>query len=161
MTDKELRKLRRDDLLQILINQQRQLDEQGAELGRLRAELEKRDIAISESGTLAEAAMRLNGVFDAAQSAADQYLEQAQKRADELAEQAQKSADEAARAADEVVRGARGEADRILREARAEAERLLAEAGQRPEPVAPVQETAADEGEGKRRFGLLRRNRKS
>ena len=81
MTDKELRKLRRDDLLQILINQQRQNDELSDELAKARAALEDRRIAIEQSGSVAEAAMKLNGVFEAAQRAAELYLENIKQRA--------------------------------------------------------------------------------
>ena len=76
MTDKELRKLRRDDLLQILINQQRQIDELNARLEEAQDQLKQRRIAIQESGSVAEAALKLNGVFESAQAAADQYVGQ-------------------------------------------------------------------------------------
>ena len=65
MTDKELRKLRRDDLLQILINQQKQIDTLNEQLEQSKQALANRDIAIQEAGTLAEAALKMNGVFEA------------------------------------------------------------------------------------------------
>ena len=68
MTDRELRRLRRDDLLQILIDQQRQNDDMAEQLKRAQAELQNKRIAIEESGSVAEAAMKLNGVFQAAQA---------------------------------------------------------------------------------------------
>ena len=40
----------------------------------LQAERTKREIELREAGSIAEAALRLNGVFEAAQKAADQYL---------------------------------------------------------------------------------------
>lgn len=153
MTDKELRKLRRDDLLQILINQQRQNDELSDELAKARAALEDRRIAIEQSGSVAEAAMKLNGVFEAAQAAADQYLEQAKADADALREQAKAEADKARAVAEDVVRSARGEADRILREARSEAGRATGAA------VVTAAQEAPQPEEGKRR-GLFGRNRK-
>ena len=63
MTDKELRKLHREDLLQILISQQRQIDEMNAALEESEAALNDKKIALEESGSIAEAALRLN-VFD-------------------------------------------------------------------------------------------------
>lgn len=162
MTDKELRKLRRDDLLQILIRQQRQLDEQGAELERSAEALRQRSIAIGESGSIAEAALKLNGVFEAAQAAADQFLSEARARAEEIDREAAQKKAEAERTAEDLVRSARGEADRILREARAEAERLKAEAAARPAPqIQPQESVVSAEDEGKRRRGLFGRNRKS
>ena len=167
MTDKELHRLKRDDLLQILLTQQRQLDEANAALEECRAALQRREIAVSEAGSIAEASLRLNGVFEAAQAAADQYAEQMRARADEAMAEAQRREDEARRVAEEVLSGARGEADRILRQARAEAEstraeaeRLLQEARVRTGAEPPSAPPEPQEDEGKRRRGLFR-SRKS
>jgi len=46
----------------------------------LEAQLQDRMLIISETGTLAEAALRLNGVFKAAQDACDQYTYNMQLR---------------------------------------------------------------------------------
>ena len=152
MTDKELRKLRRDDLLQILIDQQKQIDALKAELQLSKEALNNRDLAIQESGTLAEAAMKMNGVFDAAQSAADEYLRQMRKRADEMAAEAEKKAAEAQKQADTLVRDARSEAEHILSQARSEAGALArqAQAATSPQPRESAGEADGDE-EGKRR----------
>lgn len=75
MTEKEMRKLSRADLLRLLLRQTRRNEELQAELDRANAQLEQRRIEIERSGTLAEAALRLNGVFEAADRAAKQYLE--------------------------------------------------------------------------------------
>ena len=45
------------------------------ELAQARAELENRRILVEQSGSLAEAALRINCVFEAADRAAKQYLE--------------------------------------------------------------------------------------
>ncbi len=170
MTDKELRKLRREDLLQILISQQRQIDELKASLEQAQGQLERRSIAIEEAGSIAEAALRLNDVFGAAQASADQYLDEIRARADALNAEAEAGAQRARRDADDVLGSARAEADRILREARgeservrAEAERLLEEARLRTgaEPPTVEQLRSAAEDEGRQRHGLLRRNRKA
>ena len=75
MTDKELQKLSRTELLELLLVQSRELDKKNQELESLRAQLQTRQIALSQAGNIAEAALRLNGIFEAAQAAADQYLE--------------------------------------------------------------------------------------
>ena len=85
MTDRELRKLRRDDLLQILITQQKQIEELTEALEESRRALEDRRIAVEEAGSIAEAALKLNGIFESAQAAADQYLAEVKARADEWA----------------------------------------------------------------------------
>lgn len=164
MTDKELRRLRRDDLLQILINQQRQIDELNESLKKAQAAVEERRIAIEESGSVAEAALKLNGVFEAAQAAADQYAQQMREDTDAMRAQIEKDAADSKRTAEEVVRAARSEADRILREAertKAEAERLMAEAGRSPAPVPEPQPETQQAEEAKPRRGLFGRNRKA
>lgn len=75
MTDKDLKRLRRDELLEILIAQSKKMDQMQAELDAARAALESREILLREAGSIAEAALRINGVFEAAEAAAQQYLE--------------------------------------------------------------------------------------
>lgn len=74
MTQKELQKLNRRELLELMLEQSKQIDELEQELAIARAELKDRRIAVQEAGSIAEAALRLNDVFTAAQKAADQYL---------------------------------------------------------------------------------------
>lgn len=120
MTEKELLKLKRQDLLQLLLDQGRdaadykarleetelslaeaeetierlknklnekdelldklkgRLDEKDAMLNQQREEMDawltSRRIELEEAGSIAEAALRLNDVFEAAQSAANQYI---------------------------------------------------------------------------------------
>lgn len=93
MTDKELRKLHREDLLQILIGQQRRIDELTAALEEAEGALNERKIALEESGSIAEAALRLSGVFEAAQQAADRYTDEMRARADEIVTRAQAEAE--------------------------------------------------------------------
>lgn len=75
MTDRELRKLTRAELLEILLAQSREIDRLNTELEGFQTQLQKREITLSRAGSIAEAALQLNGVFEAAQAAADQYLE--------------------------------------------------------------------------------------
>lgn len=79
MNDKDLRHLSRGELLELLIEQTRRADELEARLAEAQARLEKREIAIDKAGTLAEASLMLNGVFEAAEKAAAQYLENIQR----------------------------------------------------------------------------------
>lgn len=75
MNENELRKLKRVDLLELLISQSRENEELGHRLAEAEQKLADRQIKTDEAGSIAEAALRLNGVFEAAQAAADQYLE--------------------------------------------------------------------------------------
>lgn len=81
MTDKELRRLSRRELLEMLITQTRKVEQLEKQLAEANERLRDKMIQIEESGSLAEAVMRLNGVFEAAQNAAQQYLDNIKDRA--------------------------------------------------------------------------------
>ena len=70
-----LRKLNKLQLLELLAQQERELQSLRKELEEKTAALEDRRIRIEQAGSIAEASLRLNEVFEAAQRAADQYLE--------------------------------------------------------------------------------------
>ena len=75
MTDKELRKLSRSELLEMLLIQSREVERLKNELDEANRKLEDRRIILKESGSIAEAALKLNDIFEVAQRAAEQYLE--------------------------------------------------------------------------------------
>ena len=75
MTDKQLKKLSRADLLEMLLEQTKLVDILKAELEETKAALAERRLENENAGSIAEAALKINGVFDAAQKAAEQYLE--------------------------------------------------------------------------------------
>ncbi len=75
MTEKELKKLNRAELLEIMLAQQTELEKLQAELAEARAELENREIKLRELGSIAEASIGLTDVFTEAQKAADLYLQ--------------------------------------------------------------------------------------
>ena len=75
MTPKELRRLRRSDLMEMLLELSKENLQLRQELEEARQQLRDRTIAIEECGSLAEAALRLNGIFEAAQAACAQYEE--------------------------------------------------------------------------------------
>ncbi|MBQ8752111.1 MAG: DNA repair protein [Clostridia bacterium] len=75
MTEKELKRLRRADLLELLIEQTQENLRLRQELEEARAKLADRAVRIERSGSLAEAAMQLSGVFEAAQDACSRYIE--------------------------------------------------------------------------------------
>jgi regulator of replication initiation timing len=75
MADDELKKLKRPELLDMLAETTRENERLKAELSELRAQLANRQLDVLEAGSIAEASMKLNNVFEAAQAAADQYLD--------------------------------------------------------------------------------------
>ena len=75
MTDRELRKLSRAELLELLLEESRENERLRAQLQEMNEKLADRAIRIERAGSIAEAALQLNGVFQAAEEAAAQYLE--------------------------------------------------------------------------------------
>lgn len=75
MTNRELKKLSRNDLLELMLAQSRELDQLRERLRLAEEDLNSRQIGLDEVGSIAEASLKLNGVFQAAQDAASQYLE--------------------------------------------------------------------------------------
>ena len=72
MTDNELKRMSRADLLEILLAQSREIERLRDEVAELNDRLEEREILMSRSGSIAEASLRLNRVFEAAQKAQEE-----------------------------------------------------------------------------------------
>lgn len=75
MTEKELKKLSRADLLELLLQERRENEKLRMEINSLKRKLADRTIKIQNAGSIAEASLQLSGIFDTAQKAANQYLE--------------------------------------------------------------------------------------
>ena len=75
MTEKELKRLSRAELLELLLEQVEENEALRAEIADLKGQLEDRVIKIEDAGSIAEEALRLNGVFEAAEAAAKQYVD--------------------------------------------------------------------------------------
>lgn len=71
---KKIKKLKRIDLLEILLAQSKRIDELEEELAETKHQLASKRIKIREIGTLAEASLQLNQIFEDADAAARQYL---------------------------------------------------------------------------------------
>lgn len=83
MTDKELRRLSRSDLLELLISQTEENQVLKSRVEQMQSQLLERRIAVDKAGSIAEASLQLNGVFQAAEKAAQQYLENIQRLSEE------------------------------------------------------------------------------
>lgn len=75
MTDRQLRKASRVDLLKLLLEERKEKEDLRQQLLQTQEQLQQRKIAIDQSGTLAEAALKISGIFDAAQTACQYYTE--------------------------------------------------------------------------------------
>ncbi len=82
MKDKELRKMSRMELIEIIYALQQNEKMLRTENTELKRKLEDKKIKIENAGSIAEAALELNRVFEDAQSAAEQYINSAQEAAE-------------------------------------------------------------------------------
>ena len=71
---KELRKLNRRELLEIILGQTKYIEQLEEEIECLKKKLDERRVFIEESGTLAEASLKLSEVFKAADDAIAIYV---------------------------------------------------------------------------------------
>lgn len=75
MTERQLRKASRIDLLKLLIEQKKENTRLQEQLLQQQEQLRQREITINQAGSLSEAALKLSGIFDAAESACQYYTE--------------------------------------------------------------------------------------
>lgn len=75
MTERELRKLSRTDLLELLLAQRRENEQLRCILDQTQAQLADRTIHIDNAGSIAEASLQLSGIFNAAQDSCKYYMD--------------------------------------------------------------------------------------
>lgn len=118
MTEKELKKLSRIELLELLVEQTEKNEELERKVAELENELESKSLQVSEVGTLAEACLKINKVFEAADAAAQQYLDNIkvydEQRKDMIAETERRCA-EMERIAESRVAFLKDEVDKLSR----------------------------------------------
>ena len=110
MTEKEMRKLNRYQLLELLLIQSEQVNSLQRQIEELQRKLDSREIHMSVAGSIAEASMELGGIFEAAQKTADIYLHAVIDRVAEIEANAYR------------------EAERIVQEAQMRATQILDDA---------------------------------
>ena len=132
MTDQELRRLSRADLIDIIYTLQQQKEQAEQQLAQAQAQLQDRQLRLANASSIAEAALSLNGVFDAAQ-AADQYLQAVRASAAETQAQKEQILADAERQAKEIV-------DTAERQAAEHWKRFQLQAGQLIQAHAVLQE---------------------
>lgn len=86
MKEKQLRKLKRIELYEIMLAQADEIDRLQTELAQAEAELADKRIKIAEAGSLAQASLQLTKVFEEAQKTADLYLTNIKANAGEVDE---------------------------------------------------------------------------
>lgn len=145
MTEKDLRRLSRPQILEMfatydaektelqgdvkdLVQQIEDLKEQNANLqGRLTeagAKLNNQKIELEKAGSIADAAMQVNGVFEAAQKAADQYLDSVKALKERQEKELAAIAADSKSTTDRLLKEAQEQADQLQAKSRAQAKQL-------------------------------------
>ncbi len=140
MASKDLKHMDREELLQLLIQLTTENDELKTQLQQKNQEifqLKERPviaetIAVQEPGSIAQAALKMNHVFEDAQKAADQYLNTIARMQREQALRCQK-----------LLTEAQAEADRRISEAEQRARMIEAETARQCQELRQIAEQAA------------------
>ncbi len=103
MKENELRKLNRKQLLELLLTQTKRVEELEEQLKKSEAALRNRKMTELQAGNIADAAIHINSVFEAAQAAADQYIENIICKSDLLDQTLRTSEEEARKKAADMI----------------------------------------------------------
>lgn len=118
MDDKKIRKISKKELLEILLSQAKRIEELEKELNKTKLKLDSKKIAIAESGSIAEAALKLNSIFEVAQESADQYLtnvkDKCKKIENDTKKECQIEKEKILKEAEELFQKRKDEADEYL-----------------------------------------------
>ena len=85
MIEKDIKKLSRQELLELLLEQTQRREELEKELEETKKLLEEKEILLESAGSIATAALEINKVFEAADMAARQYVKSVKTVVDKAA----------------------------------------------------------------------------
>ena len=114
MTDKEFKRLKRSQLIDIIYQFQLKQEELEAENEKLTKELADKRLRIDKTGNIAEAALEVHDVMRSAQDAAEHYMEEIRLKGDQVYQQ--------------ILQDAQNEATAIVAKAIQEAAKIIAKA---------------------------------
>ena len=134
MKNNELKRLNRAELLELLLAESRRSTALEEKLKRAKEQLASRELQKERAGTLAEAALNVNSVLEAADAAARQFLENVERRHAEAEAEAEK-----------LLAQTQERCDAMIAQAEREAAAILEAARQTAEPSQPVAEKATSE----------------
>ena len=103
MTNKEFKRLSRAQLIDIIYQLQIKQEELTAENEKLSKALSDRRLRVRKAGNIAEASLEIHNVMQAAQDAADTYLEEIRILREETVEQCQRLLEEAQQEASRIL----------------------------------------------------------
>ena len=129
MDNNKLRKISKKELLEILLSQAKRIDELEQELNKTKSKLESKKITIEESGSIAEAALKLNGIFENAEETAKQYLLNIKEKCKKIENQTKKTLqvekENMLKETEKICDEKKKEADKIIKKAELEAKKII------------------------------------
>ena len=131
MTDKEFKRLSRSQLIDIIYQLQLKQDELAADNENLSKALADKRLRVSKAGNIADAALEIHNVMQAAQDAAAHYVEEKQIRVDEEYQR--------------ILKKANNKAAAIIEEAKQAAAEIVAQAKKENPDYDPVVEANLEE----------------
>lgn len=111
--------LSKNEMMMVMHDQEQEIEKLKSQVEELQAKLDGYEIKVSESGSLAEAAAKVSGLFEAAQLTVDTYLKNMKKRDEEseaVFADVQKQADQIIAEAEEVANKRLAAADAEIEE---------------------------------------------
>ena len=103
MISKELKRLSRRELVDIIYQLKKNEQEMQEEIESLKTELQDKRIRISTAGSIADAAMSVTNVFSAAQMTADLYLREISCMREDTEKECAKKVEEAEKRARDIL----------------------------------------------------------
>ena len=107
MTDREFKRLSRAQLIDIIYQLQLKQDELTAENEKLKTALADKRLRVKNAGSLAEAALEIHNVIQAAQDAAEHYLEEIRVMRGETEEECRQLLEKTRKDAEVIIAQAR------------------------------------------------------
>ena len=135
MTDKEFKRLNRAQLIEIIYQFQIKVEELTQENKELQNALEDKRLRITRAGNIAEAALEVNQVMQAAQNAAQQYLDEIRALYSEIDDECQRIREKANAEAEALIARANAEASEIMAQASKNASGILNQAKTEAEDI--------------------------
>lgn len=135
MADKNLKWARKSELLSIIAAQDQELEalkevnhQLQRELAEAKAQLEDRSIRLSKAGSIADASMEINQMFERAQNTANLYLDSIKERKEEQENFCIRMETESRLEADKLVSESQETADMLLSIAQKRSEKIMKKA---------------------------------
>ena len=131
MAKNDLKRMNRVQLTELLLAERHRISELEDEVAALNAKLEEREIKIENAGSIAEASLALNRVFESVEAACRQYMENVERLCSDREKSSRIREESSKKESGEIIEKAKRYAETILSEAIRLGEKIMNEAKKR------------------------------